>query len=290
MKRYDYTDILGWSHSRYRTFNECRRKYYYHYYGKRFQPQIREQVMELRELKTRPLLNGTIVHDLIEKALNHLKFNFTFEESEFLAYAKKEIDDACNNAKSFEKYYDNSDLDVSSIRIGALDAVSNFLGSERFKLLLSSTQEMRKSWVIEPPGFGETRFNGKKVYFKVDFLTIENGNYFVFDWKTGKKDIINHSEQIKGYALWVMDHYSVPVEKVKMILAYVSDSYEEAEVDVTPFDLSKLAGDIENQTEYMYDMCSDIEGNIPKQIDSFPQIENERLCKYCNFKILCDKD
>ena len=40
----------------------------------------------------------------------------------------------------------------------------------------------------------------------------------------------------------------------------------------------------------MYDMCSHIEGNNPIHIDSFPQIENERLCKYCNFKILCDKD
>jgi len=289
MKKYDYTDILGWSHSRYRTFDECRRKYYYHYYGKNFQPQISEQVVQLKRLVSRPLLNGSIVHDLIEKALNHLKFNFEFVEADFLEFAEKFIETACNNAASFEKYYENAELDIVSIETSVFEALGNFLKSSRFELLLGSTPETRALWVIEPPGFGETRFQGKKVYFKVDFLVVEDGQYLVFDWKTGKKDPIQHAEQIKGYALWVMDHYEAAVGSVNMNISYVTGGYEEISVDVNPFDLSQLAGKIESQTNYMYDMCSDIQGNIPKPIDEFPLIANPNRCKYCNFKLLCDR-
>ena len=35
LRRFEFTDILGWSYSRFATFQQCKRKYFYDYYAKR---------------------------------------------------------------------------------------------------------------------------------------------------------------------------------------------------------------------------------------------------------------
>ena len=34
IKQFPFTPILGWSSTRYDMFSLCRRRYFYHYYGK----------------------------------------------------------------------------------------------------------------------------------------------------------------------------------------------------------------------------------------------------------------
>lgn len=42
IQTFKFTSILGWSASRYDTFTQCKRKYYYQYYGQYDQEQFQK--------------------------------------------------------------------------------------------------------------------------------------------------------------------------------------------------------------------------------------------------------
>ena len=44
------------------------------------------------------------------------------------------------------------------------------------------------------------------------------------------------------------------------------------------------------QTEEMYNYCSNYEENQPLAKEEFPMIEDTKSCKYCNYKELCCRD
>ena len=61
-----------------------------------------------------------------------------------------------------------------------------FIESDRYAWINQQPMEQRHKWVIEPPGFGETRINDLKAYCKVDCMIPTEEGVFIFDWKTGK--------------------------------------------------------------------------------------------------------
>ena len=50
IKRFAYTDILGWSISRYDKFLNCKRQYFYDYYGKFDKEFSLEKIQQLKAL------------------------------------------------------------------------------------------------------------------------------------------------------------------------------------------------------------------------------------------------
>jgi len=72
LRKFEFTDILGWSYSRYNTFQQCKRKYYYEYYRKRDIENV-AKIAVLRDLTTVPLEIGNISHKLIQALLSRLQ-------------------------------------------------------------------------------------------------------------------------------------------------------------------------------------------------------------------------
>ena len=50
IKNFEYTPILGWSLSRYDTFQSCKRRYFYTYYAKFDTEYSRDRILFLREM------------------------------------------------------------------------------------------------------------------------------------------------------------------------------------------------------------------------------------------------
>ena len=72
IKAFGFTPILGWSFSRYDTFSDCKRRYYYQYYGK-YDPQYkRDKIDFLKGLTSIPMEIGIISHDVIQSVLERL--------------------------------------------------------------------------------------------------------------------------------------------------------------------------------------------------------------------------
>jgi ATP-dependent helicase/DNAse subunit B len=89
LRKFEFTDILGWSYSRFATFQQCKRKYYYEYYRKRDIANL-SRISVLKELTTVPLEIGNISHKLIQALLSRLqKSAEEIDREKFYDYARR---------------------------------------------------------------------------------------------------------------------------------------------------------------------------------------------------------
>lgn len=288
IKRFDFTPILGWSVSRYDTFKTCLRRYYYTYYAK-FDPEHNaNKINRLKKMTSIPLEIGNIVHDIIKVLLERLqKTEQPIDGNRFYAYARKITGQYCKKPFS-EIYYDEiRQIDVDEVYENVRLILSNLLNSQRFVWLIGNALKSKDHWVIEPPGFGQTVINGLKAYCKVDFLFPVDDILYIMDWKTGKADQNKHCKQMIGYSAWAAFHFKHNPSKIQPIIAYLKPDYTEETLNVTQSDTDHLAELVKNETLEMYEFCSDIENNIPKEKAFFEKTDICVFCDYCNFRELC---
>ncbi|MDR3281544.1 MAG: PD-(D/E)XK nuclease family protein, partial [Endomicrobium sp.] len=208
VKKLAYTDVLGWSMSRYDRFLNCKRRYFYDYYAK-FDTEISlEKIRFLKNLTSKALETGNIVHDIIKDILK--RYQKTVEpinRDKFFKYLFEMTKKHCNSKIFFEDYYNSEIVLASKIYIKVKNMLENLLSSSRFKWVEKSAISQSSKWVIEPEGFGETRINNLKVFCKVDFLFPVENKLYIIDWKTGKSEEKKHSKQLTGYSLWANYHF-----------------------------------------------------------------------------------
>ena len=166
-------------------------------------------------------------------------------------------------------------------------SLENFLASDRFAWITRVATGNANDWIIDPPGYGETRLGDLKLYCKVDFLLPVNGVFHILDWKTGKPDAIKHRNQLVGYASWASYHFDIDPSTVRPTIAYLHPDYKEMEEAFNTFDLESFAIQVRAETDEMYSHCTDVDGNIPVDQASFPMIDNSVICGMCAFRGLC---
>ena len=89
------------------------------------------------------------------------------------------------------------------------------------------------------------------------------------DWKTGKADTDKHYKQMLGYTAWAAFHFNHDPEKIHPIIAYLKPGYTEENLRMTQSDTDKFADMVKKETREMYDFCTSIEENIPKEKSLF---------------------
>jgi hypothetical protein len=291
IRRYEFTPILGWSMSRYEIFSNCKRLYYYQYYAK-FDPDYpRVKIDDLKNLTSIPLEVGNIVHDTISTVLRRLlKSNNEIDRERFQEFVERTAIQNCRNKTFFEVYYSEVDsVEPADLLPPIEECLITFLDSSRFAWVRDKAIGSKHDWLIEPPGYGEARIEGMKVYCKVDFLFIVDGRIVILDWKTGKHHEEKHGRQLLGYSTWAAHHLNASAKDIDAIIAYLRPSYEEVKLSPSDSDLSEFAGQIHSETERMYSFCRDVQENVPLDKESFSMTNRLAFCKYCNFKELCDR-
>lgn len=289
IKQFPYTPILGWSNSRYELFSICKRKYFYHYYNK-YDPDVpRREILQYRELSTIPLEIGGIVHEVIEALLNRLKqSDEAIDRHKLLEYAERMIINRIQNQQFEEVVYGELEqVSEADLNPGIHESLVNLLESPRFLWLLDLAREHAIDWVIDPPGFGETRLDDLKAYFKVDFLFPLKDGYHIIDWKTGKADQERHRKQLMGYSTWACYHFEVSPDQVWPHIVYLRPAFDEVEETFNHEDLAHFAVQVRAETQEMYEYCRDVQANIPIDKEEFAQVDNDRICEYCNFRGIC---
>jgi len=289
IKKFEFTPILGWSVSRYDKFTLCKRYYYYDYYAKYDGVYPREKIEELKRLTSIPLEIGNIVHKVIRKFLERLlKSEEKIDESRFMGFVKGKTDEYCQSKKFMEVYYNEvNDINPDELFAEIQNALDNFLNSSGHDWLIKKAVVNKNNWLIEPPGYGETRLNEMKVYCKVDFLFPVADEIYIIDWKTGKRIEEKHKKQLLGYASWASYHFEIEPTKINSIVAYLRPSYEEIKMKFNEDDIQEFAIQVKKETEEMYSFCHNVEENIPKDKEEFIQTTNINICKYCNYRELC---
>ncbi|MEA5000349.1 MAG: PD-(D/E)XK nuclease family protein [Endomicrobiaceae bacterium] len=291
IKKFPYTNILGWSVSRYDVFNNCKRQYFYSYYPKFDKENSLEKITQLKSLTSFALEVGNIAHDVIRDLLFRLqKTAKPIAKKQFMQYALKMTEDYCAKKTFTEVYYgQKQSVTASDLFPSVSKILENFLQSPRLKWIFETAVAANENWVIEPDGFGETRINDYKAYCKVDFLIPVNDKIYILDWKTGKQDISKHSKQLTGYSLWASYHFAASSKDIAPTIVYLAPSYSEYSIELTDDILEKFKEQVAEETKQMYEFLTDIENNIPKNKEEFKKTDNGFFCKYCNFREICQE-
>ena len=289
VKRFKYTPILGWSATRYDTFSICKRKYYYQYYAKYDPDMPRRQIDRYKELVSVPLEIGAITHKVIEVLLNRLKrTDEAIDREKFFDFTKRMTEHRVANKQFDEEVYGQVERVEPEDLLPTIEgSLSNLLASDRYRWLVEEAIGTRAEWVIDPPGYGETRIEDLKVYCKVDFMFPVGDDLHIVDWKTGKEDPDKHRKQLLGYSTWASYHFEVEAARVMPSIAYLKPEYCEVHETFNTFDLENFAIQVKAETEEMYDYCRDVKNNIPIAKEEFPRVDKESICSYCNFRGVC---
>jgi CRISPR/Cas system-associated exonuclease Cas4 (RecB family) len=288
IKKFPYTDILGWSVSRFDRFSNCKRQYFYDYYAKYDKDIPFAKLQFLKSLTSKALETGNIVHDIIRDALQRFqKSSKPINKDKFFKYSYNLAERYCNAKTFFESYYNNEIVTVQEIYNKVKLILENFIESGRFAWIEKYAVTESSSWVIEPAGFGETRINGYKAFCKVDFLFPIGDKIWIMDWKTGKPDENKHSKQLTGYSLWASYHFSKPASDIEPLIVYLSPVYSEKSVKIDDEKIKSFANLVESETKEMYAFLSNIEKNIPNDKKEFPLTESTFFCKYCSYREIC---
>jgi hypothetical protein len=285
---FSFTPILGWSISRYEIFDKCKRQYFYTYYGKHARDIPLYKITQLKELTSVPLEIGKVVHDVIEAFLRRLQVSDSnIDENRFFQFAKQQAQERFTTKTFIEQYYGALkpvSFDEAFAKISA--CLENFINSPCYHWIFMKAITNKTDWLIEPPGFGETRLSGMKAYCKMDFLFPVENAVHILDWKTGGKDTYKHANQLIGYAAAVNNNFAIAVDRIFPKIVYLFPAFQEYELAVGD-DLPGFFEKVKKQTEEMYAFCIDVEKNIPLPIDSFPPTPSAGMCSYCNFQELC---
>jgi len=292
IKRFPYTPILGWSASRYDLFSICKRRYFYHYYAKYDQELPTRLIQQHKDLVSIPLEIGGIVHKVIEVLLNRLRTTTqAIDRPKFFDFAQRTTGHRVRTATFDEQIYGVIPEVTAGDLLPKIEAsLGNLLESERLAWLTEQAADHGEAWIIDPPGYGETRLGDLKVYCKVDFLFPSGQDYVILDWKTGKVVPDKHRKQLMGYATWATYHFETQPSNVRPAIAYLLPGYEEVKETFNSFDLEHFAIQVRAETQEMYEYCRDIGQNIPLDKEEFPLVDDQRICSVCNFRGLCYPD
>ena len=105
IREFGFTDVLGWSYTRYSTFQSCKRQYFYEKYPKFDLEHNYLKIKSLSQLTSIPLEIGFITHELIKTLLARLKRSSEpIDRERFFDYARRE-GESIFKSRNFEDIY-----------------------------------------------------------------------------------------------------------------------------------------------------------------------------------------
>lgn len=293
-------DNLSWSLSRQSVFEECKRKYYYTYYGywngwrSDADPEVRKTYI-LKNMTNLKMFSGDVVHRVIEEVLRSLRYGKTMELESAKERARKLLNqgwkqskarrwtvDPKRNVNLFEHYYKMvvTDEQIDKIRENVTLCLANFFGSEIFRELQSSDP---RTWV-KFDSMESFDLDGIKVFAVPDFAFEKDGRVRLFDWKSGNLHS-SHEMQMNCYALLMERKLSRPLPSLDFNIFYLK-SGDVVEITVTENDRKQMIHLIKSSFRDMISLLEDSSNNLAR-IDAFPMTDQARRCEMCFFRELC---
>ncbi len=302
-----YPDF-AWSVSRYRTLQECARKYFYSTYGmwggwEDDASAERRLAYRLKKLESLDASIGTAIHRrayelttlaqegqelpsadaLREQTRSELGKLYRADRETFLRAPKNEP-----MLRTF--YYGDGPSEKVLERVRT--KLENCLPHLRNRDLWGRIRdwEIGVAYASNPDQFTDpvVEVDGVPVYADPDLLLREsNGDVFtVLDWKTGvprERD----QRQIAVYGLAVRERFDPEVIKGRLV--YLLDG-SGREVELRPAHIRRAEEWIRAGIEEMRGFVADPEVNRPRPKDDFPLTQDRRACGRCPYFEMCEEE
>jgi hypothetical protein len=294
---------FSWSRSRDGTFQDCRRRYFYHYYGAwggweaTATPELR-RLYVLKQLATRQMWAGRVVHDAIEMALHVFREGHEVPVEPFVQDVVERMRAEWRGSRDgryretpktlalFEHEYT---LDLKpevwqAMRANVVTCLRNFF---QLPLLAAIRKTSPEHWSIEHWS-KVFAFEGTPVWIAPDFgFWTPEGRLALVDWKTGggAGNGDGASFQLGCYALYAHDLLGVEPARVNLLEV----NLREPLVTSHTWDAERLEAvreqlrlSIRSMKAYLADPVANV-----AVIDDFERTEDLRICRWCNFRAVC---
>ena len=302
----DFKNEFSWSYSRDNLFKECKREYYYNYYGswggwdKDKSDSVTRTLYVLKNLQNRWQWKGSAVHEEIERILKELvstgkltpldksKARVTeimrndFRSSREGAYWNKN-GSLRNEPMLFEHEYrpDIPDQIWKRNYDEVILCLENFYESGVIEEISDLPKEVVCS--IESMTGSYFSFNTELYYVKLDLAYTLGDRIKIYDWKTGSGNA--DDLQFLIYALYALEELDFDPDKISVTELNLFENYTETHT----FSLEKINDAkkyINKSIEDMKSYLIDPDQNTAKMTD-FPRTEDRKICELCKFQKIC---
>ncbi|MCP4544662.1 MAG: PD-(D/E)XK nuclease family protein [Chloroflexi bacterium] len=291
-----------WSFTRQRCFDECKRLYYYRYYGmwngwNHDASEEAKKCYTLSKMTNLPMLAGRIVHDVIEgllkdtrhgrpiPALNELqeravgKLRLAWVQSR----DKEWLGDPKRKTNLFEHHYgrDIAKADTDAVKERVLGSLANLYNSDTFA-------RIRRIKALDWKSVEELlhlQIDGFEILLKIDFAADFQGVLEIYDWKTGREDE-SGIEQLACYALYAEQEWGYSVDTIALKLFYLAIEDVPRESEIRPEQMTRTRAMITDNCRMMQSLLADPENNVADK-DIFPMTSDRDTCMRCFFQELC---
>jgi PD-(D/E)XK nuclease superfamily len=297
----DLVNEFSWSRSRDATFQDCRRKYYFHYYGSwggwaTDAPVDVRRLYVLKQLASRQMWAGRIVHDAIEMALHVYREGREVPVEPFIADVIERMRNEWRSSRAgryrespktlalFEHEY-ALDLKPEVWQALSRNVVTCLRNFFRLPLLEAVRKTAPEHWSIEHWS-KVFDFEGTPVWIAPDFgYWNADGLLTLVDWKTGASDAESTAFQLGCYALYAREVLGVEPSQVDLLEANLR------EPAVTPLAwddtrLETIREQLRLSIRSMRAYLADAHANVAR-LEDFERTEELRICRWCNFRTVC---
>ncbi|HEV8471537.1 MAG TPA: PD-(D/E)XK nuclease family protein [Methylomirabilota bacterium] len=297
----DLTNDFSWSRSRDNTFQDCKRRYFYHYYGSwgGWEAGVSDEVRRLyvlKQLASRQMWAGRVVHDAIEMALHIFGAGRDVPVEPFIGDVVERMRGEWRSSRAgryrdspktlalFEHEYavELKPEAWQMLRTNVTTCLRNFF---RLPLLADIRRTPPEHWSIEHWS-KVLDFEGTPIWIAPDFgFWTDAGRLVLIDWKTGAADPDAAAFQLGCYALYAKDMLGVEPARVDLVEVNLR------EPTVTPHHwddarLDKIREQLRLSIRGMKAYLADPEHNVAV-LESFERTEDLRICRWCNFRVVC---
>lgn len=302
----EFKNEFSWSFSRDSLFRECKRKYFYNYYGswegwkKDSADNTTRTLYVLKNLINRKIWKGDAVHKEISRTLksyestgrfsnyeNSVKRTTNIMRQEFRFSKSKSYWDTHRSLRKvnalFEHEYDLEIADDEWIENykDVLKCLNNFHKSDISSELKDiDTQQIVTIDSITPTPFD---FNNETIYVNLDLAYKIDNRVKIVDWKTGSGE--SNPLQFVVYTFHANDFFKIPLEDITVI-EYNLLYDKKIIYSYSAQDISEAKQYIENSINEMKSYLYDADNNSAEILD-FPRTDENWRCENCNFKKIC---
>jgi len=308
----DLQNEFSWSKSRHEKFKECRRAYFYTYYGSwgGWEAPAGSPVRELyvlKKLSTRWQWAGSVVHEAIRQLLERARLRGELTPVDAWVQRVRERARAQWSGSRDKSYWREASKIVGLVEHEYGEPVAN----EEWKRLYDQVIEGGLRAFYASPTLEEIRrtprdawltidkldswlFEGSKIWMAIDFAYRDvEGRVHVLDWKTGREREVDHL-QVGSYALYARNKWGVDAGGVVGGLVYLVGSGEgtvageRVEVSVDPAALTACEQEMRTSIAAMRAALRDPARNMADE-SAFPPLEDRERCRRCPYRRPCGR-
>jgi len=249
----------------------------------------------LKQLATRQMWAGRLVHESVERALLSLRDGYSLSEASLIESTVRQMRDEWKGSRDgiyrefpkrtglFEHEYTAPirDSEWQALRDNVIRCLRNFY---RLPLFADIKATPTDRWVLIED-IGSFQFEGIKVFAAPDFGYWNAADRLqLVDWKTGGAGA-DAALQLGGYALYALETMGVDPARVDLLEV----NLREGKVTTHPWgslDLDRVRDHIRLSVRSMRAYLKDPDRNLAEEAD-FEKAEDQRICRWCNFRAVC---